>query len=151
MEALLGPARLLSFAYALMQSGLANELVLVDADAPRAEGEAMDLNHTVPFTHPTRVWAGDYTDCAGAAVTVVIVAVRAGTSVAAAWQGHTACRRCSLTGRPFSSSLRLGRSGLGFRGGVGRGFGLRAEAFRAKTRPLFGGQGRGPPGCGRRI
>jgi L-lactate dehydrogenase len=31
----------------------------------------MDLNHTVPFAHPTRVWAGDYPDCAGAAVTVV--------------------------------------------------------------------------------
>jgi len=31
----------------------------------------MDLNHTVPFTHPTRVWAGDYSDCAGAAVTVL--------------------------------------------------------------------------------
>src|SRR5437868_5051856 len=31
----------------------------------------MDLNHTVPFTHPTRVWAGDYADCAGAIVTVL--------------------------------------------------------------------------------
>jgi L-lactate dehydrogenase len=31
----------------------------------------MDLNHTVPFAYPTRVWAGDYSDCAGAAVTVL--------------------------------------------------------------------------------
>ena len=37
----------------------------------KAEGEAMDLNHTVPFAYPTRVWAGDYADCAGAAVTVL--------------------------------------------------------------------------------
>ena len=31
----------------------------------------MDLNHTVPFVHPTRMWAGDYADCAGSAVTVI--------------------------------------------------------------------------------
>jgi L-lactate dehydrogenase len=31
----------------------------------------MDLSHAVPFAHPTRIWAGDYADCAGAAVTVI--------------------------------------------------------------------------------
>ena len=60
-----------TFAYALLLSGLATEIVLIDVNRARAEGEAMDLNHTVPFTHPTRIWAGDYTDCAGAAVTVI--------------------------------------------------------------------------------
>src|SRR5512142_2503988 len=60
-----------TFAYALLLSGLAAEIVLVDANKARAEGEAMDLNHSVPFVHPTRVWAGDYADCAGAAVTVI--------------------------------------------------------------------------------
>jgi L-lactate dehydrogenase len=60
-----------SFAYALVLSGLASELVLIDVDARRAEGEAMDLAHAVPFTKPIRVWAGDYADCAGAAVTVI--------------------------------------------------------------------------------
>jgi L-lactate dehydrogenase len=60
-----------SFAYALLLSGLAAEIVLIDLNRERAEGEAMDLTHTVPFAHPTRVWAGDYADCAGAAVTVV--------------------------------------------------------------------------------
>jgi L-lactate dehydrogenase len=60
-----------SFAYALLLSGLASEIVLIDVNRDRAEGEAMDLNHSVPFAHPTHVWAGDYTDCAGAAVTVV--------------------------------------------------------------------------------
>ena len=35
----------------------------------------MDLNHAVPFTHPTRVWAGDYSDCAGATVTVLAAGV----------------------------------------------------------------------------
>jgi L-lactate dehydrogenase len=60
-----------SFAYALVLSGLASELVLIDLDRRRAEGEAMDLAHAVPFTKPIHVWAGDYADCAGAAVTVI--------------------------------------------------------------------------------
>ena len=60
-----------TFAYALLLSGLASEIVLIDQNRARAEGEAMDLNHAVPFASPTRVWAGDYTDCAGAAVTVI--------------------------------------------------------------------------------
>jgi len=60
-----------TFAYALLLSGLAAEIVLIDSNHAKAEGEAMDLNHTVPFTHPTHVWAGDYSDCAGAIVTVV--------------------------------------------------------------------------------
>ncbi len=60
-----------TFAYALLLSGLASEIVLIDANRAKAEGEAMDLNHTVPFTHPTRIWAGDYSDCPGAAVTVL--------------------------------------------------------------------------------
>lgn len=59
-----------TFAYALLLSGLASEIVLIDANHAKAEGEAMDLNHTVPFTHSTRVWAGDFSDCAGASVTV---------------------------------------------------------------------------------
>ncbi len=35
----------------------------------------MDLQHTVPFAHPTRIWAGDYPDCAGAIATVVAAGV----------------------------------------------------------------------------
>jgi L-lactate dehydrogenase len=58
-------------AYALLLSGLAAEIVLIDANQKRAEGEAMDLAHAVPFSRPTRVWAGDYSDCAGAAITIL--------------------------------------------------------------------------------
>ena len=65
-----------TFAYALLLSGLAAEIVLIDKNRRKAEGEAMDLNHAVPFAHATRVWAGDYPDCAGACVTVLA----AGTS-----------------------------------------------------------------------
>ncbi|HEY4723527.1 MAG TPA: L-lactate dehydrogenase, partial [Anaerolineae bacterium] len=60
-----------TFAYSLMLSGLAAEIVLIDQNQARTEGEAMDLNHAVPFASPVRVWAGDYADCAGAAVTVI--------------------------------------------------------------------------------
>jgi L-lactate dehydrogenase len=60
-----------TFAYSLVLSGLASELVMVDANQRRAEGEAMDLSHAVPFSKPVRIWAGDYDDTAGAAITVV--------------------------------------------------------------------------------
>ncbi|WP_370650040.1 L-lactate dehydrogenase [Oscillochloris sp. ZM17-4] len=60
-----------SFAYALTQRSLANELILVDADQARAEGEAMDLNHGIPFVRPMRIRAGDYADLTGADLVVV--------------------------------------------------------------------------------
>ena len=64
-----------TFAYALLLSGLAAEIVLIDANRAKAEGEAMDLQHTVPFAHPTRVWAGDYSDCGAALVSVIAAGV----------------------------------------------------------------------------
>jgi len=60
-----------TYAYALLLSRLSSEIVLIDANRARAEGEAMDLNHAIPFAHATRIWAGDYPDCAGAALTVL--------------------------------------------------------------------------------
>jgi L-lactate dehydrogenase len=60
-----------TFAYALLLRGLAAEIVLIDVNRAKAEGEAMDLNRTEPFAYATRIWAGDYRDCAGAAMTVV--------------------------------------------------------------------------------
>ncbi|RMD72470.1 MAG: L-lactate dehydrogenase, partial [Chloroflexi bacterium] len=60
-----------SFAYALMQRSLASELVLIDIDRARAEGEAMDLNHGLPFVRPMRIYAGDYADLADADLIVI--------------------------------------------------------------------------------
>ncbi|MCU0484314.1 MAG: L-lactate dehydrogenase, partial [Chloroflexi bacterium] len=60
-----------TFAFSLLLSGLAAEIVLVDANARKAEGEAMDLMHAVPFARTTRVWAGQIDDCRGAAITVI--------------------------------------------------------------------------------
>ncbi|MCL6611031.1 MAG: L-lactate dehydrogenase [Peptococcaceae bacterium] len=50
-------------AYALMISGLVSEMVLVDIDRKKAEGEAMDLAHGASFVSPIRIYAGDYGDC----------------------------------------------------------------------------------------
>lgn len=60
-----------SSAFALMQSGLFSEIVLVDVDRARAEGEALDIAHGVPFASPCKVYAGDYADAADAAIIVV--------------------------------------------------------------------------------
>jgi L-lactate dehydrogenase len=60
-----------SFAFALLQRGLASEIVLVDADRERADGEAMDLNHGLSFAPPVEIRSGDYEELAGAAVVVV--------------------------------------------------------------------------------
>ena len=51
--------------YALVMSGVGRELVLVDRDRARAEAEADDLRHAVPFAHPLQVRAGGYQDLAG--------------------------------------------------------------------------------------
>ncbi len=58
-------------AFALLLNGLASEIVLIDANRARAQGEAMDLNHAMPFTRPARVWAGDYADCTDANIVVL--------------------------------------------------------------------------------
>lgn len=62
-------------AYALIMSGIAREIVLIDADARRAEGEAMDLQHAVPLSRPVRVWAGDYRDAARASIAIIAAGV----------------------------------------------------------------------------
>ena len=58
-------------AFALMQSGLFSEMVLIDADKSRAEGEAMDISHGLPFARPMKIYAGDYSDIADAAIVIV--------------------------------------------------------------------------------
>ncbi|NWJ48510.1 MAG: L-lactate dehydrogenase [Chloroflexi bacterium] len=60
-----------SFAYRLLNSGLASEMLLVDANHMRAEGEMMDLNHAMPFEHPCQVEVGDYADIKGSEVVVI--------------------------------------------------------------------------------
>src|SRR5918911_4087697 len=62
-------------AYALLMNGLAREIVLLDTDARRAEGEAMDLQHAVPLSRPVRVWTGDYGEAAQASIVIIAAGV----------------------------------------------------------------------------
>ncbi len=58
-------------AFSLMQSGLFSEMVLLDANREKAEGEALDISHGLPFAKPMKIYAGDYDDVADAAVIIV--------------------------------------------------------------------------------
>jgi L-lactate dehydrogenase len=58
-------------AYALVMSGVGREIVLVDLNRARAQAEANDIYHAVPFAHPLTIRAGDYPDLAGARVVVI--------------------------------------------------------------------------------
>ncbi|MGI6081702.1 MAG: L-lactate dehydrogenase [Limnochordia bacterium] len=60
-----------TYAYTAVLSGVVSELVLIDINKDKAEGDAMDLNHGLAFARPMRIWAGDYEDTADADVIVI--------------------------------------------------------------------------------
>jgi len=62
-------------ATALVQQRIARELILIDVDRKRAEGEAMDLMHAQGYVGRRRVWAGDYPDLASAQIVIITAGV----------------------------------------------------------------------------
>lgn len=58
-------------AFSLMQSGLFSEMVLIDADQARAEGEALDIAHGIPFARQMKIYAGSYDDIVDAAIIII--------------------------------------------------------------------------------
>lgn len=58
-------------AYTLLLRSRMDELVLIDANAGKAVGDALDMNHGMPFLGQTKVWAGTYEDCKGADIVIV--------------------------------------------------------------------------------
>ena len=58
-------------AYALMKSNLFSEMVLIDVNRRKAEGEAADLNHGLPFNSPMNIYAGDYPDLEDASIVII--------------------------------------------------------------------------------
>lgn len=62
-------------AYSLVLKGTAQEIVLINRDPKKAEGEASDLQHAVPLGQPVKVNAGDYSDAAGSAVVIFAAGV----------------------------------------------------------------------------
>lgn len=78
-------------AYSLMFQGIASELVLIDVNRQKAEGEALDLTHSASFIHPINIHAGDYIDVKGAD----IVIISAGPSI------HEGETRLDLAGKNY--------------------------------------------------
>ena len=62
-------------AFALMESGLFSEMVLIDVDADRAEGEALDISHGTAFASPIDIYAGTYDDIADAGIIIITAGV----------------------------------------------------------------------------
>jgi L-lactate dehydrogenase len=95
--------------YALMIRGQADELVLIDINRAKAEGEAMDLRHGLPFVRPVDVHVGDYADCAGADVVVI-------TAGAASRPGETrldlAARNAAIFRQIVPEILRYNAEGI---------------------------------------
>ncbi|MCH6266621.1 MULTISPECIES: L-lactate dehydrogenase [Neobacillus] len=61
-----------SYAFALLNQGITEELVLIDLNKEKAEGDAMDLNHGLPFAPShTKIWYGDYSECGEADIVVI--------------------------------------------------------------------------------
>ena len=60
-----------SIAFSLVQKGIFSELILIDANEKKAEGEAMDLSHGLPFTRPMEIKAGGYEDIADCAMIII--------------------------------------------------------------------------------
>lgn len=78
-----------TFAYTVLLRGLANELVVIDANRDKALGDVLDLNHGLMLANPMKITVGDWADCADADVIVV-------TAGAAQRPGET---RIDLMGR----------------------------------------------------
>jgi len=66
----------MSYAYAMLNQNVCDELVLIDIDKKRAKGEAMDLNHGLAFSGSNmRIYAGDYDDCKNADIAAICAGV----------------------------------------------------------------------------
>ena len=60
-----------TFAFSLMLSGLAREIVLIDKNELLVQGECMDLNHGLSFAHPTNIYAAGFEGCKDADIVVI--------------------------------------------------------------------------------
>ncbi len=58
-------------AFSLMQSSVVNEIIIIDINKDKAEGDALDMSHGVPFMKPIKVSAGGYEDAAGSEIVII--------------------------------------------------------------------------------
>ena len=62
----------MSFAYAALNQNVCDELIMIDLNEKRAEGEPMDLNHGLAFSHSSmKIRCGGYGECADADIVVI--------------------------------------------------------------------------------
>ena len=62
-------------AYTLLLRERMDELVLIDANKAKAIGDALDMNHGLPFVGKANVWAGSYKDCREADIIIITAGV----------------------------------------------------------------------------
>ena len=86
-------------AYALVMRGVGREIVLVDKQMKRAQAEADDIRHAVPFAYPLEIRAGGYDDLAGCRVVVLSAGV-------GQKPGETRLQLLEVTPRSFAKSCR---------------------------------------------
>ena len=84
--------------YTLMMAGTADEIVLIDVNRDKAEGDALDMNHGMSFLPPVRLRVGGYEDCADAALVVI-------TAGAATTPGETRMDLLQRNTRVFDNIL----------------------------------------------
>ncbi len=65
-----------TFAFSLMRTGLTREIVLIDKDENRANGECMDLNHGAAFVPPVKIYPAGYEGCKNADIVVITAGVK---------------------------------------------------------------------------
>lgn len=66
----------MSYAYAMLNQNVCDEMVLIDINKERTLGESMDLNHGLPFAPSTmKIYAGEYADCSDADIVVICAGV----------------------------------------------------------------------------
>ena len=58
-------------AYTLVATGSVSEIVLIDVNTAKAEGEALDIRQSTPYLHPVKIYAGTYEDAVGSDIVIV--------------------------------------------------------------------------------
>lgn len=98
-----------TIAYTLMSSELYDQIVLIDADMSRAQGEAMDISHGIPFHRPMEIYAGNYDDITNAEL---IIIAAGGSQSTTETRLDLAQRNIDIMRRIIPQIMNRGYSGL---------------------------------------
>ena len=123
-------------AFTLMQSRLFSELVLLDANEAKADGEAKDIAHGIPFSGQMKIYAGTYDDIADSAI-IIITAVAFGPEAGFLTGALTAFVSNFIFGQGPWTPWQMFTWGLvGFLAGILQNAGV----FRGRSRRHFAAQ-----------